>query len=397
MRDKKKKIIVVILLIILMLGICSLIIYDKFIGTGTNTKTITTKSSTTSNKNTITLSDSYSITKGGEYSFTGTIKNGSITVDTDEDVTISLTDVSITNSSGPAINVINAKNVYLKIEGSNTLEATVNEDTDACVYSKDDLEIEGSGSLTVNSNLDGITSKDDLVIKSGTYVINSEDDAIKGKDSVTIENGKFTINAKGDGIKTTNDEDTKKGVITINGGKFDITTVKDGFDSSNIITINKGTLTINSEDDGIHADGMLEINNGTLNITAVEGLEATYVKINDGTINISASDDGINAANKSSNYDVVAEINGGNITIKMGQGDTDGIDSNGNLYINGGTINITCNSPFDYDGEAKYTGGKMIINGEETTEITNQFMGGPGEGGMQGDPNNRQGGFDRRR
>ncbi len=67
----------------------------------------------------------------------------------------------------------------------------------------------------------------------------------------------------------------------------------------------------------------------------------------------------------------------------MGQGDTDAIDSNGDLYINGGTLNITAQSPFDYDGQANYTGGTMIVNGTETTTITNQMMGG-GMGGMQG-------------
>ena len=75
-------------------------------------------------------------------------------------------------------------------------------------------------------------------------------------------------------------------------------------------------------------------------------------------------------------YETTIEINGGNLTIKMGAGDTDGIDSNGNLYINGGTIDITANSPFDYDGESKYTGGTIIVNGEETNTITNQMMGG---------------------
>ena len=74
------------------------------------------------------------------------------------------------------------------------------------------------------------------------------------------------------------------------------------------------------------------------------------------------------------------EINDGNITIKMGQGDTDAIDSNGNITINGGTINITGNSAFDYDGTAKKNGGKIIINGTETDTITNQMMG----GGMKG-------------
>jgi len=67
----------------------------------------------------------------------------------------------------------------------------------------------------------------------------------------------------------------------------------------------------------------------------------------------------------------------------MGQGDTDGIDSNGNIYVNGGTINITGNSPFDYDGEAKYTGGTIIVNGETTNTITNQMMGGGGQPGGQ--------------
>ena len=69
----------------------------------------------------------------------------------------------------------------------------------------------------------------------------------------------------------------------------------------------------------------------------------------------------------------------------MGQGDTDGIDSNGDLTINGGTINITGQSSFDYDGTATYNGGTLIVNGEEVYEITNQF-GGMGPGGMQGGP-----------
>ena len=93
--------------------------------------------------------------------------------------------------------------------------------------------------------------------------------------------------------------------------------------------------------------------------------------------------DGINAANKSSDYTPTIEINGGNITINMGQGDTDALDSNGNLYINGGTLNITGQSAFDYDLEAKYSGGTMIVNGETTTTITNQFGGQMG-GMMQG-------------
>ncbi len=127
----------------------------------------------------------------------------------------------------------------------------------------------------------------------------------------------------------------------------------------------------------------MQIDGGTLDITASEGIEGTYVQINGGTINISASDDGINGSNKSSAYNTTIEINGGDITVIMGQGDTDGVDSNGDLIINGGTISVNAQSPFDYDGKAEKNGGTLIVNGTETDAITNQMMGG-GMGGMRG-------------
>ena len=75
----------------------------------------------------------------------------------------------------------------------------------------------------------------------------------------------------------------------------------------------------------------------------------------------------------------------------MGQGDTDAIDSNGNLYINGGTLDIKAQSPFDYDGEAKHTGGTIIVNGTTTNQITNQMMGGNMQGGNNKGGDNRGG------
>ena len=102
-------------------------------------------------------------------------------------------------------------------------------------------------------------------------------------------------------------------------------------------------------------------------------------------MNISASDDGINAAQKSDQYTPTYEQSGGEVTIVMGSGDTDGVDSNGNIYINGGTIDISGQSTFDYDGTAEYNGGSIIENGTETNTITNQLMGG-GPGGGHGGP-----------
>ncbi len=286
----------------------------------------------------LTLSEGENlISKAGIYHITGTISNGYIHVNADEkeEVKIILDNVSITNVNGPAIYIESNGNTYIELVGENKISATTTEALKGAIHSKADLKISGSGSLTVTSSIHGIVCKDDLEIDGGAFVITAGEDAINTNDSATFKGGNFTIKASGDGI---------------------------------------------------HTDGYLEIDDGTFNITAQEGLEGTYVKINGGDITISASDDGVNAANKSTDYSVTFEMNGGSLTISMGQGDTDGIDSNGNLYINGGTLTITGQSPFDYDGEAKYTGGKIIINGSETTEITNQFageMGGPG-GQQQG-------------
>ena len=172
-----------------------------------------------------------------------------------------------------------------------------------------------------------------------------------------------------DGIHCENDDDLTLGSIYIEDGTFDIT----------------------ASGDGIQGITTLTIDGGTFKISAVEGLEGTYVIINDGLVSISSSDDGINATSKSTAYTVCIEINGGNINISMGQGDTDAIDSNGNLYIGGGTINITAQSPFDYDGTGVLNGGTVYVNGSQVTTLTNQMMGGGMMGGFGG-----QGGFGER-
>lgn len=387
----------------------------------------------------IELTKSISITKGGVYTITGTIEDGQLYINTKDDVKLILNNVSITNSNGPAIYIENANCTYIELVGENTLNATVSGDLDVALLSKDDLYIEGDGTLKVISTMDGISSSNNLTINSGTFILETGDDGIKGKDSLVIENGNFTITSTGDAIKTTNEEElgnlvikngsfnittngdgitsintleindgefsvntktnnssvSQKGIkannnLIIHGGTYNLNTNDDSIHSNKDVTINKGTFTLKSNDDAIHADGKVEINDGTFTITAHEGLEATYVKVNDGNININASDDGINAGNKSNDYQTTIEINGGNITIQMGQGDTDGIDSNGNIYVNGGTININGNSPFDYDGEAKYNGGTIIVNGKETNTITNQFMGGGMmNGGMRNNINDQ--------
>ena len=175
------------------------------------------------------------ITKGGSYNLSGSYKQ--IIINTTTDVELNLNNVTITCTSGPAINVLEADTVSIVLNGTNKITATTTEDLDGAIYSKADLVFSGTGSLEVTSNYDGIVSKDTLVIKNGTYTINASDDGIRGKDNVAIVNGTFEITAGGDGIKSTNEEDTSKGYVAIDGGTFNITSKTDAIQAETGVTI----------------------------------------------------------------------------------------------------------------------------------------------------------------
>lgn len=309
------------------------------------------------------------ITTAGVYVLTGTAQNTTVYVeagDTDK-VQIVLNGVSITNSNFPCIYVKTADKVFVTTSKDSSLtvsgafKADGSTNTDAVIFSKQDLTLNGTASLTISSSDKGVVSKDDLKVTGGTYTIKASSKALSANDSIRISGGTFNLTAGTDGLHAENSDDNTLGYIYICGGDF----------------------TINASSDGIQAVSIVQIDGGTINITAAEGIESTYIQINGGTINISASDDGINASTKSSAYQPTVEFNGGTTTIKMGAGDTDGVDSNGYIIVNGGTINVTGNSTFDYEISGEYNGGTIIANGQQITYIPNQFMGG-GMGGMGG-------------
>ena len=321
----------------------------------------------------ITVSDSKTvdITDEGVYVISGTAKNCTIRVNADEAAKIQLVldGVSITNDDFPAVYVISANKVFitttnsentLTVSGQFTADGDTN--TDAVIFSKDDLVLNGTGTLNITSNYgNGVTCKDDMKITGGTYNLTTALDSFEANDSISVYDGTFSIKTDKDGFHCENDE--AEGTITILGG----------------------TYTISGGSDGMQACALLQIDGGTMDITASEGLEATYVLINDGNITISASDDGINASTSTNACETAVEINGGNLNVAVGQGDTDAIDSNGSIYVNGGTINITAQmSSFDYDVKAEFNGGTIIINGQEVSEIPQSMMGGGMHGGMGG-------------
>lgn len=311
--------------------------------------------------------ETLSISEEGVYVITGTAKDCTVRIEADDKAKVQLVldGVSITNQDFPAIYVVNADKCFittaegsensLSVTGSFTADGDTN--TDAVIFSKQDIVLNGTGSLAINSSANGISGKDDVKFTGGTYSITSAKDAIEANDSIRICGGDFTVKTDKDGLHSENDDDNTKGYIYIAGGSF----------------------KIDAGSDGIQGTTYVQIDGGTFDINASEGIEATYVQINDGTINIYATDDGINASTKSTACEICIEFNGGYTTVEVGPGDTDGIDANGKIIVNGGTIDVTGQmSTFDYDSIAEFNGGTIIVNGEEVSEIPQSMMGGPG-------------------
>ncbi len=369
----------------------------------------------------------------GTFNITGTVADGQIRVDTleDGDVRLVFMNADITCSFGPPLDIENAERVIIRLEAGtdNSLTDTHTtevydedgDEIDAALYSKEDLVISGTGSLSVETGYkDGIKSKDSLIIDSGNITVVSADDGIIGKNFISVESGDIYIDAGGDGLKSTEDDDADQGYIYITDGVFDIEagadavqvetnivimdgdfnistgggssystsdtakglkspigitiyngefiidTADDSIHSNDTIVINGGDFQISSADDAIHADIEITVNDGTIDILdCYEGIEGMVININDGDIHVESYDDPINATdgNGGENTSGVAiYINGGYMYLRCTN--ADGFDSNGAVYLTGGTVVINgptsgSNGILDY-GTFKTTGGTII-------------------------------------
>lgn len=385
----------------------------------------------------LSTNNNINITSGGSYNITGSSTDASINVNTEEDIELIINNVELSNSTGPVINIENAKNTTITLVGENTINNSSDSETleyNAVIYSKDDLIIRGEGTLKIDSKyINAIKSNDDLEINGGTITIDSKSNGIVGNDSVTVNNGNISITSLKEGLKATNEEKgnviinggtikinssedaiqavsditikdgsfelttnegetSSKGIkannITIENGTFNIATEDDAIHSNNDLTISEGTFNISSNDDGIHADNNLTINNGTIDITkCYEGIEATNIIINDGTIKLVATDDGFNAAggndssalnrpgfNNFSNSTGTLTINGGNILINS---KGDGLDANGSINMTGGYVVV----------EGPTDNGNGSIDYDSNFSITGGTLITTGSSGMSMQPN----------
>ena len=298
--------------------------------------------------------ENINITSSGIYVISGTAKDVTIyveVVDVDK-VQIVMDNLSITNETMPCIYVKTADKVFVTSNGNNNLKVTGTFTQDGStnlngvIFSKQDITFNGTGTL----NIEG---KDDVKITGGTYNIKAGAVAIRANDSIRISNGEITLKAGTDGLHAENSSDDSKGYVFISGGN----------------------INIEATDDCIHGTSVVQIDDGVITLNGAEGIEGTYVQINGGNISINATGDGINAGSKSESYKVMIEITGGDIKVVIADGDTDGIDSNGDIKVSGGTINITGRGAFDYDGIATFIDGTIIINGTKVDTIPNSTAG----------------------
>lgn len=202
----------------------------------------------------------YTITGPGEYELTGKLSDGQIIVnagDSDE-VKLILNNCSISCSYGAPILAENADKLIVNAEkgsynvitdartGDPDAASESDDNIDAAIYAKCDLNISGTGTIIVSANYDnGIKTKDDLSIKKVTLKVEAYGNALKGNDSITIKSGSLIlISTSSDGIKTENsgvsDKGNQKGTITIEGGSVDIYSAQDGISAAYDVEIKTG-------------------------------------------------------------------------------------------------------------------------------------------------------------
>jgi hypothetical protein len=280
---------------------------------------------------------------------------------------------------------------------------------------RDSIAVNG-GAINIEAGGDGLQANNDeaadkgwISLDGGVFNITAGEDGIQAETRLQVTEGKVTLTTGGGSVNTSTSESgdprpgwgqwqttaagtasaedtaSAKGLkasgILISGGLIDIDSSDDAVHSNGEILIKEGVLTLSSGDDGIHADSVLTVDGGDILISqSYEGLESAAITMNGGTVRLTAKDDGFNAAGgndgsslggrpgensfkNDSSYFI--RITGGYIAINAGG---DGIDSNGNLYFNGGTVLVSGptnngNGPMDYNGSCEVTGGTLAIAG----------------------------------
>lgn len=304
----------------------------------------------------------------GTYILSGTLDEGMVIVDVEKTgkVQLVLSGTSITSQVSAPIYVRQADKVFITLaEGTeNTLTsgecftAVDGNNIDATIFSKEDLTLNGSGSLTVTApSGHGVVSKDELTITGGSFTITSASHGLSGKDNVCISGGSFTISSGKDAIQADNDEDPALGFVYISGGIFDLTAQGDGISASSTLTIDSGSFTMETGGGSVNGEnktsggwgmmgggpggmggpggwggGWSDTTQDSKDSTSIKGLKSSgNMTVSGGNFTIDSADDAIHA-------NASITITGGSFTISSGD---DGVHADDTLHITGCTMTIS--------------------------------------------------------
>jgi len=384
------------------------------------------------------------ISSAGKYVLSGILNDGSILVNTTNTskVWILLDGVELNCSDGPCLDVEQADKVFLSLadgsENSMTTagisEANRTEGKDGTLFARDDLTVNGTGSLTVSAPVThGIVGNDELVIAGGRITVQAALDALHANDGLRIAEAELNLDAGDDAVALTGPDGTlyvqsgtlnatagdkavnSEGSILLEGGALTLTAANDGIHAAGSIGIEGGMLTVEAAEDGISADGAISVGNGTdLSVNAGDdgissdselGIAGGKTRLEtgdngitaDGGIRITGGDLGIQAASDGITSAGRVEITNGTLTVEAGD---DGIHSDTQAAVSGGTLLI----PSCYEGIEALTidvsGGEISIypkddglnaNGESGFGNFGGFGGGMPGGMPGGGPPNRDG------
>ena len=282
------------------------------------------------------------ITAGGDFTLTGTLDNGNITISTKEKVKLRLSGAKITSNSNPCIFVEDADKAYITLADGTENYLIADSSEDGAIYSKENLEIKGDGSLDIESKAGhGIKASDNLNIENGNITINATSDGIHINDTFKMTGGTVNITAVGDGIDC-------ESIVNISGGKINIETNGTPIQTTQATTETTGTeqrrgmwdmdeadVEFEKSTKGINAEWMMVISGGEININSASHAIHCQdeIEISGGDFTLSSKyDKGISAHGNLtiSNSDTVIDV------IKS----TEGIESKNVMTINDGVIKV---------------------------------------------------------
>lgn len=306
--------------------------------------------------NTVEISGStVTIKDEGTYILRGTLDDGMIIVDVDEKDKPQLVfdGVDINSETSAPLYILEGDKVFVTLaEGSEntlsnggTFESIDDNNIDGAIFSKQDLTLNGNGTLTINSPAGhGIVCKDDLVFTSGTYVVNSASHGLDANDSVRCTNATITVSAGKDAIHAENSDDTSLGFIYVANGTYNLSGEGDGMDAGAYILIDDGTFDIISGGGSENATKQTSDSWGGFMGGRGENRPGEMTK--PGTQSQSTKEQSIDTAEDSEDSSTSIKgvkatgdltINGGTFTIDTAD---DAVHSNANATINGGTFEI---------------------------------------------------------